>query len=126
MGTFKRDFEALLEKVDITNNGTIRFPMKHIGKMKGSVKALDLSERARNALMRNGIVTLDILTEKFENLGGGKGVGKKTIKEIKNAYMDYYYSVILDCPADRREFWAEVIMETELLAEDEPKARKGA
>lgn len=113
MTDFQRDMEVIMGNVEFINNGTIRFQMNHMDRMVGELDNLTLSDRASNALHRNGIHTIERLTEKM-GMYHAKGVGAKSIKEIKNAYMSYYYDQLND--EERKQFWRDTYEATLALA----------
>lgn len=117
MTDFQRDFEVIINNVDIVNNGTITFPVKQMDHMYGSIECLGLSDRAYNALQKNRIVTIPELTKRFDELDELSGIGKKSRKEIKNAYIAYYYLKLDD--EQRKQFWRNVVRLTEANAKGE-------
>lgn len=114
MSDFQRDFEVIVSNVDFINNGTIRFQMSHMERMVGSLDNLNIGERAYNALRRNKIHNIETLTERIGGLNGVRGAGKKIIKEIKNEYMNYYYSLLSE--EERMQFWCDTYEATLELA----------
>ena len=114
MSDFQRDFEVIVSNVDFINNGTIRFQMSHMERMVGSLDNLNIGERAYNALRRNKIHNIETLTERIGGLNGVRGAGKKIIKEIKNEYMNYYYSLLSE--EERMQFWCDTYEATLALA----------
>lgn len=114
MSDFQRDFEVIVSNVDFINNGTIRFQMSHMERMVGSLDNLNIGERAYNALRRNKIHNIETLTERIGGLNGVRGTGKKIIKEIKNEYMNYYYSLLSE--EERMQFWCDTYEATLALA----------
>lgn len=114
MSDFQRDFEVIVSNVDFINNGTIRFQMSHMERMVGSLDNLNIGERAYNALRRNKIHNIETLTERIGGLNGVRGAGKKIIKEIKNEYMNYYYSLLSE--EERKQFWCDTYEATLELA----------
>lgn len=81
MTDFQRDMEVIMGNVEFINNGTIRFQMNHMDRMVGELDNLTLSDRASNALHRNGIHTIERLTEKM-GMYHAKGVGAKSRKDF--------------------------------------------
>ena len=114
MSDFQRDFEVIVSNVDFINNGTIRFQMSHMERMVGSLDNLNIGERAYNALRRNKIHNIETLTERIGGLNGVRGAGKKIVKEIKNEYMNYYYSLLSE--EERKQFWRDTYEATLALA----------
>ena len=108
MRDFQRDFEYLInEGVIAAKDGKIRFATKE---MKGDILLLGLSDRAYNRMAQNGIRTIEKLYNRFDEIGNIRGVGVKVIKEIKNAYVAYYYDTL--SYEERKEFWRDTVMQT--------------
>ena len=81
----------------------IAFPVYHVDGL--SIEELNLSMRASNGLKRAGIMTVDeILTR---DLGKVRNLGIKSIKEIKNAVLNYSYDHMSD--TQKEKFWKEVL-----------------
>lgn len=112
MSTFKRDLEYLIEQgaFDL-NRGKIKFVFRHANRLRGSIKELELSDRAHNCLMRGKCETIEDVTKNWDELGRIKQCGVKSVKEIKNRYLDFYYGT-LENDVERKEFWRDTINAT--------------
>ena len=109
MNRFQRDMETLInEGFLVANNGKIRFIFRY--KPKAEVAALDLGERAYNCVRRKGLHTVEAIGDTFEDLWRIKGAGAKTIKEIKNKYLAYYYGELNE--EEKKQFWRDTIEAT--------------
>lgn len=112
MSNFRNDLEKLINNGTLTaNKGKIRFVFKYGNRLKGSLDDLDLNTRGYNCLRRNGIHDIKAVSERWDDLYKLKGSGNATIKEVKNRFLDYYYST-LNSDYDRAEFWMETINAT--------------
>lgn len=67
------------------------------------IEALDLTQRGFNALKRGGINTLDQLTDRWAYLEKINALGKLTIKQVKNAFINYYIETVLGEDEDKVE-----------------------
>lgn len=122
MTDFRTDLEVLInERVLPVNKGKIRFVFRHSDRLKGGIEQLGLDDRSYNALRRNKICTIEQITENWNNLANLKGIGKRGIKTIKNAYVAYYYNT-LDCPEERNNFWIDTYEATMDMIEGEVAA----
>lgn len=112
MSNFKKDLETLIDNGIIEpNHMKIRFVFKYGNRFKGDLRNLDLSERGYNCLRRAKIDDISQIDAKWDDLKTIKSAGVKTVKEIKNKYIEYYYDT-LDCEEDRKEFWRDTIIAT--------------
>lgn len=112
MTNFQRDLEVLInEGVIASKNGVIRFVFRYSNRLKGDIANLDLSTRGYNSMRRVGIDNLEKLAEKWDELGRVKNTGVKTIKEIKNKYLAFYYDQLKN-DEERKEFWKDTIIGT--------------
>ena len=121
MTNYQRDLEVIINEVGITNNGTIRFIMRYPNRMKGDLTELGLSDRSYNALRRNRIQTIQEVSAKWDDFVILKGVGKKVQKEVRNAFMAYYYDQLN--AEEQKDFWRDTLGATEELAETKGKKR---
>ena len=111
MRDFQRDLEILInEGVIAAKDKKIRFIMKHSDRMNGDIKLLDLNDRAYNRMAQNGIRTLEKLYNRFDDIQNIRGAGVKVVKEVKTAYISYYYDQLND--EERKEFWRDTINAT--------------
>lgn len=113
MTDFQRDMEVIIQNVGIANNGTIRFVFRYPSRLEGEVDELELGTRASNTLKRAGIFKIQDIGKKWNRLDV-RGSGVKTIKEIKNKYLAYYYDKLDD--EERKDFWRDTVAETEDMA----------
>ena len=75
---------------------------------KTSVRELDLTERAKNVLGRNGISTMKDLMDSFDRIERFRSCGKQTVREIKNQFLQRWYETITDDECTK--FWEEFII----------------
>ena len=117
MADFKKDLSTLIKNgALIPNNGTIRFVFRYKDKFNDNIDELNLGERAYNCLRRAKIDTIENVGEHWDNLGEIKQCGLKSVKEIKNKYLSFYYNSL---NKDKRmEFWKDTIKATYLLSEE--------
>lgn len=114
---FKKDCEKLITNgVLVPKNGVIRFIFKNNNVFNASIDELDLSVRASNCLKRSHIMTINDIGNMWENLHVIKNMGQKTVKEIKNKYIKYYYNNL--SVNEREEFWADTIKATANIGEN--------
>ena len=114
MTYFQRDLEYLInEGVFASKRGQVRFVFHNRNILKGELELLNLDERAYNTLRRNKIDTIEQVTEKFDDIFRLKGAGKKVVKEVKNAYLQYYYAMLN--PEEREQFWNDSIEATAIM-----------
>lgn len=112
MNNFKSDLTKLVnEGILVPNNGTIRFVFRYSNRFKGELDCLDLNTRAINCLRRAGIHNVEQLGERWDSLSRIRNSGAKTVREIKNKYISYYYS-LLKTEEDKKEFWEDTIKGT--------------
>lgn len=109
MTNLQRDLEVLInEGVIAPNHNTIRFVFRYSRRFKGSLEYLGLTERAYNCLRRAGVDCIEKLDAKWNELDRIKNCGVKTVKEIKNKYVAYYYDT-LESDEERKQFWMDTI-----------------
>ena len=73
------------------------------------IEELNLSVRASNGLKRAQIMTIDGILEKSSaDLYMMRNMGVKSIKEIKNAVLNYSYDHMTQ--KQRNEFWKEILV----------------
>ena len=112
MNKFTSDMEVLInEGVFEANNGNIRFVFRYGNRLKGTIDNMGLNERAYNCLRRNGIFNIEGISENWNSLGKLNGMGKKSVKEIKNRYLEYYYG-LLNNEEERKQFWRDTLKAT--------------
>ena len=80
------------------------FPVYHVTGVP--VEELNLSARASNGLKRNQVMTIDEILE--VNLGRMRNLGVKSVKEIKNAILEYSYERMTQ--QQKTEFWKSVLV----------------
>ena len=104
--SFSRDLAVLVSKGYRLNGKQISFPVTCV---KGvSVSELPLSNRAVNGLRRAQIMTIEELLDPKVNLYRTRNLGVKSVKEIKNAVLNYCYERM--DKEQRAAFWREVIV----------------
>ena len=112
MEKFQRDMEFMInEGFLVANNGKIRFIFRYSQRLNDVIEWLKLSERSYNCLRRNGISTMKEIGDKWDDLWRLKTCGQKSIEEIKNKYLAFYYST-LKTDEERAEFWTDTINAT--------------
>ena len=111
MTDFQKDMETLINNdVLVGKRNKIRFVFRHEDRIDRDIDELLLSTRSYNCLRRAGITCIKEVGDNWNNLNKMKVTGKKTVKEIKNAYMSYYYDN-LD-KKEKEQFWIDTIEAT--------------
>ena len=111
MTDFQKDMEILINNdVLVGKRNKIRFVFRHEDRIDKDIDELLLSTRSYNCLRRAGITCIKELGDRWDKLSRIKTGGHKTIKEIKNAYMSYYYDN-LD-KKEKEQFWLDTIEAT--------------
>lgn len=111
MTDFQRDMEVMInEEIFNAKNGKVRFMYRFPERMYGTLDLLELSERAYNCCCRSHISTIEEVGRRWNELGKMRGSGVKTVKEIKNSYINYYYSQLDD--EERKDFWRDAVEAT--------------
>lgn len=111
MTDFRTDLEILINEGCIAPKGkSLRFVFNHADRLTGSLENLGLSERAYNCLRRSNIDDIEGVSEKWDTLGRMKNCGAKTVKEIKNKYLAFYYDMLNE--EERKQFWRDSIAAT--------------
>lgn len=114
MTDFQRDLKYLIDEgVFASKRGQVRFVFRNGNILKGELELLNLGERAYNCLRRNRIHTIEEVTAKFDDIFRLKGAGKKVVKEVKNAYLQYYYAML--SPEEREQFWKDTMEATAIM-----------
>ena len=72
------------------------------------ISELNLSQRAINVLCRSKIDSLGLLMDKFNKLNQIRNCGTTTVKEIKNAFLQYWYNFIDE--EDVSKFWEDFMV----------------
>ena len=112
MTRFHNDLETLINEGFIAPNGKqIRFVFKYGNRLKGDLGLLNLTDRSYNCLRRNGLHDIQDIANKWDNLRQLKNVGDKSVKDIRNKFLVYYYET-LDCEEERKQFWIDTITAT--------------
>ena len=107
MTDFQRDLETMIAyNVIAVKNDKIRFFFRHGNILTGDIDKLDLSTRAYNCLRRANISKIEHIHERWDELGVLRNSGVKTVKEIKNKYVAYYYDN-LSSNEERQQFWLD-------------------
>ena len=111
MANFSTDITVMInEGVLVPKCGRIRFVYNKSGVLEGDLDNLGLSERAYNCARRGKIMTIEDIGKRWNELGRLRGAGVKTVKEIKNKYVSYYYNRLND--EERKQFWRDVVEAT--------------
>lgn len=103
MGTFSEDLKAKQAVGYRLKSGTIPFPVYHLDGVP--IEELNLSQRASNGLKRAQIMTIDAILEK--DLNAVRNLGVKSVREIKNAVLNYSYDRMSD--NQKAEFWNTIL-----------------
>jgi DNA-directed RNA polymerase, alpha subunit/40 kD subunit len=112
MRNFKNECSVLInEGILVPNNGNIRFVFRHSDRFDDSIDMLELNPRAYNCLRRAGITTISEIGKQWDELYRIRSSGAKTVKEIKNKFIAYYYNS-LDTDKEVEEFWKDTIKAT--------------
>lgn len=112
MTKFHKDLEVLINEGVIAPNGKqIRFVFKYGNRLKGDLELLNLTDRSYNCLRRNGLHDIKDVANKWDSLMQLKHAGAKSVKDIRNKFLAYYYET-LDCDEERKEFWIDTITAT--------------
>lgn len=112
MNTFTEDLTRVLNGFDEAKvnckSETLKFPMIETKKLNNTdVNILPLNPRAENALKREDILTLKDLFERWEDLPKIRNLGVGTVKLIKKAVYEYYYSTLEQ--RARTYFWQRFV-----------------
>lgn len=103
MSRFSNDL-AVMEREGFRFNGNaLKLPVYHVEGV--SVEELNLGARASNGLKRAGLMTIDQVLE--VDISKARNLGVKSVKEIKNAILNYSYEHMTD--KQRAEFWISVL-----------------
>lgn len=105
MGKFKQDFDAKIKQGYKANGKVLRISV--CGADDVPIDALNLSVRSDNALKRSGIKTTTDIISKWGELNKIRGLGVGSVKEIKNAVLNYYYENMTD--AQRETMWQKIV-----------------
>ena len=107
MRDFEDDLGYILSKVHRKASYTCPLIFdKHLRDI--SIAELSLSQRATNVLCRNKIDSIGLLMDKMEKLHMMRNCGETTAKEIKNAFLQYWYNFIDD--EDVTKFWMDFMI----------------
>ena len=109
MSNFAKDLEQVVTKTGIDFGGKLRLKFPNF-KADLGIECLDLSERSKNGLFRQKITTMGNLLEKLDSLNNVWGLGKKSIKEIKTRFTEFWYNKLT--AEQKLEMWAFAICET--------------
>ena len=111
MTDFARDLSVLIDEGCIAPKGKIiRFSFAHPDRLEGNLEMLGLSERAYNCCRRSRIDCIEDVNERWGELVRMKGAGKKTVKEVRNKFLSFYYDTLND--EERKQFWRDTVRET--------------
>ena len=113
MTDLQRDIEVLINEGILTETDTIRFYFRYPKRMTGRIEKMYLGERANNCLRRAGIDSISQIRQNWDDLGKIRNSGKKTVKEIRNAYISYYYDLLNE--RERKEFLRDMVEFTNAL-----------
>jgi len=103
MGNFINDLAVMQAKGYKLNGMQMSFPVYNLDGL--SIEELNLSVRSSNGLKRAGIMTADeILTRDLRMV---RNLGAKSVKEIKNAVLNYSYDHMTT--KQKVDFWKSVL-----------------
>lgn len=103
MSKFMQDLAVMQAKGFKLNGNQIQFPVYHVEGVP--IGELTLSTRSSNGLKRAQIMTVDKILE--TDLSKMRNLGAKSIKEIKNAVLNYSYERM--SATQRAEFWRSIV-----------------
>lgn len=103
MGTFSEDLKAKQAAGYRLKGGTLQFPVFHVDNVP--IEELNLTTRAQNGLKRAQIHTIDKILE--TDISKMRNLGTKSVREIKNAVLNYSYSLMTQ--RQQKEFWDSIL-----------------
>ena len=103
MSKFSEDLVVMQAKGFKLNGNKVSFPVYHLDI---PIEDLNLSVRAMNGLKRAGIFKADELLN--VDISRMRNLGVKSVKEIKNALLNYSYEHMTQ--KQRADFWREVLV----------------
>ena len=111
--SFKEDLTALLTVVEEVPKRLVF--TSYVTKEMENTPVEDFVEttRSRNVLHRGHINTAKDLYEKWDTLLKIRGGGEKCVKEIKNGYLEWYYSQLEG--NEIKKYWEEFIEANDLV-----------
>ena len=108
---FQRDLEVLInEGVFAAKGNRIRFIFRHPERFEADIKELDLSSRAYHCLKRGKYDHIKDIDRDWDNLSKIRNSGTKTVKEIRNRFLQWYYDTLSD--EEKAEFWRDTVEAT--------------
>lgn len=100
------ELDTVLTEVAV--DGNVKFRIYETDAMREEpLTVLNMSNRGSNALLRNGYRTIGDLIDNWSKLNIVRGLGTKTVQEIKYALCAYQY-MLLD-PKKRKEYLADIV-----------------
>ena len=109
MRNFSEAVTYVLANTNISIKKDLQFPLTFGSAFaKTSVREMELSERSKNILCRNGIQTMQDLMNNFEKIPKFRNCGKTSAKEIKNKFLQRWYETLEDSEVSK--FWEEFII----------------
>ena len=103
MSTFSEDLKAKQELGYRLKGDKIPFPVYHVTGVP--IEELNLTTRAFNGLKRAQVMTIDAILD--TDLSKMRNLGAKSIREIKNAVLNYSYERMSN--GQKASFWNEVL-----------------
>lgn len=103
MSTFIEDYKAKQAAGFELKGKKIEFPIYHVTGV--AIEDLNLSQRSSNGLKRAQLMTVDEVLA--ADLTKVRNLGAKSIKEIKNAILNYSYENMTE--TQEANFWREVL-----------------
>lgn len=93
----------------------IQFPISLNQEMEGAdIEHFVETARAANALRRNKIHTAKSVLEMFDQLDCIRNLGIKSVKEVKNGFLNWYYGSLEETKV--KEFWNDFVQMNNLTA----------
>lgn len=108
--TFQKDLTNLFNNGIFDTKDEIKFHCRYGSRIKGSLDYLELGARADHALRRCKIHTIEQVADAWNDLEKIRSLGKKTIAEIHEKLIEFYYSTLTE--EERSEFWVDTVKAT--------------
>ena len=104
MSKFSEDLAVMQARGLKLKGDRIQFPVYHLDV---PIEELNLGVRALNGLKRAGIFNADELLKEGVDLYKMRNLGIKSIREIKNALLNYSYEHMTE--KQKENFWKEIM-----------------
>ena len=102
---FKKDLELVLStQKGGTELNNIKFPLFfEEGFMERNIESFVTDQRGFNSLKRNNVGTIAEFVDKFDELGELRNVGVRTVRMLKQGFLQYWYSTLTQ--SEVKAFW---------------------